>query len=148
MRASDLTLFSGNEIDHFGDDGIDYAANNLAITKNYVHDNFNVGDDNHEDGMQGVIGALPAGVASNNYQGILMDSNEIIRQTDPNLRFPTGLQGIDVFDFRLDLPHRHQQYPNNYFMLGIGFASVHGGLIANNTVVNDGLLPNPVNLPA
>jgi hypothetical protein len=98
LRASDLTLFSGNEIDHFGDDGIDYAANNLAITKNYVHDNFNVGDDNHEDGMQGVIGALPAGVASNNYQGILMDSNEIIRQTDPNLRFPTGLQGIDVFD--------------------------------------------------
>ena len=31
---------------------------------------------------------------------------------------------------------------------GIGFASVHGGLIANNTVVNDGLLPNPYNCKA
>ena len=34
--GADLTLFSGNEIDHFGDDGIDYGASNLSITKNYI----------------------------------------------------------------------------------------------------------------
>jgi Right handed beta helix region len=32
-------LFSGNEIDGFGDDGIDYNASNILITKNYIHDN-------------------------------------------------------------------------------------------------------------
>ena len=34
MRAIN-SLFRGTEIDHFGDDGLDYAANNIAITKNY-----------------------------------------------------------------------------------------------------------------
>ena len=96
--AADLTLFSGNEIDHFGDDGIDYAASNLNITKNYIHDNLDIGDGNHEDAMQGVIGVLPAGVAVNNFQSILIDSNTVIRQTDPNLAFPAGLQGIDAFN--------------------------------------------------
>ena len=31
-------LVTGNEIDHFGDDGIDYGASNISITKNYIHD--------------------------------------------------------------------------------------------------------------
>ena len=48
--------------------------------------------------MQGVIGVLPAGVAVNNFQSILIDSNTVIRQTDPNIAFPTGLQGIDAFN--------------------------------------------------
>ncbi|MGC9959358.1 right-handed parallel beta-helix repeat-containing protein, partial [Roseiarcus sp.] len=92
--AADSTLFSGNEIDHFGDDGIDYAASDLNITKNYIHDNLDIGDGNHPDAMQGVIGVLPAGVAVNNFESILIDSNTVIRQTDPNLAFPGGLQGI------------------------------------------------------
>ena len=54
-------LFANNEIDHFGDDGIDYAASNIAITHNDLHDNLDIGDGNHEDAMQGVIGVLPPG---------------------------------------------------------------------------------------
>ena len=34
------SIFSHNEIDHFGDDGIDYGASNISITHNYIHDNF------------------------------------------------------------------------------------------------------------
>ena len=49
-------IFSNNQIDHFGDDGIDFAASNIAITHNDIHDNVNLGDGNHEDAMQGVIG--------------------------------------------------------------------------------------------
>ena len=96
--TANLTLFSGNEIDHFGDDAIDYAASDLSITKNYIHDNLVINDGNHNDAMQGVIGSLPAGVTVNNFSHILIDSNTIIRQTDPNIKFPAGLQGIDAFD--------------------------------------------------
>ena len=58
LSANQL-VFSNNQIDHFGDDGIDYAASNLAITKNNIHDNLDIGDGNHEDAMQGQIGLLP-----------------------------------------------------------------------------------------
>jgi hypothetical protein len=57
---ADHLLFANNQIDHFGDDGIDYAASNLAITRNDLHDNLGI-DGNHEDAMQGVIGVPGAG---------------------------------------------------------------------------------------
>ena len=49
-------LFSGNEIDHFGDDGIDYAASNILIAKNYIHDDLDPGRRHTRDGMQGISG--------------------------------------------------------------------------------------------
>jgi hypothetical protein len=75
-------LFSGNEIDHFGDDGIDYATSNILITKNYIHDALDLGNGAHPDGMQGYPGA---------FTNVVIDSNRVIRQTNPNLPFPTGL---------------------------------------------------------
>ncbi len=139
LTANDI-LFSGNEIDHFGDDAIDYAASDLNITKNYIHDNLNINDGNHNDAMQGVIGALPAGVAVNNYEYITIDSNTVIRQTDPNLPFPGGLQGIDAFNSNWT----YLWVTNNVVITsacwGISFSSVNGGLIVNNTSVNDGLI--------
>jgi hypothetical protein len=140
---ANLTLFSSNEIDHFGDDGIDYGASQLNILKNYVHDNLNIGDGNHEDAMQGVIGVPVAGVASNDYAYILIDSNTIIRSVDQSLPFPTYLQGIDAFDE----DWTYLTVTNNVVITsacwGIEFSSVHGGLIADNTVVNDGLIAMP-----
>src|SRR5579871_3212352 len=59
--TANQTLFTDNQIDHFGDDGLDYAANNLTITQNYIHDNNSLGDGNHEDAMQGQIGTLASG---------------------------------------------------------------------------------------
>ena len=97
LVASQL-LFSNNQIDHFGDDGLVYAASNLAITHNNVHDNLDIGDGNHEDAMQGVIGVATPGVPVNHFQNVLIDSNLVVRQTDPELSFPTYLQGIDDFN--------------------------------------------------
>ena len=138
-------VFSGNEIDHFGDDGIDYGASDLSITKNYIHDNLNVGDGNHEDAMQGVIGPRAAGVAVNNYEYIPIDSNTIIRQTDSNPQFPTYLQGIDVFDEDWTALTVTNNVVITSACWGIAYASIHGSLIANNTVVNDELLAEPGN---
>ena len=136
-------IFSNNQIDHFGDDGIDYAASNLAITHNDIHDNLDIGDGNHEDAMQGVIGFLPSGATVNYFQNILIDSNLVIRQTDPELSFPTYLQGIDAFDS----DWTNVTVTNNIVITsaceGIAFASVHNSLVANNTVVEDGLVSTP-----
>jgi Right handed beta helix region len=141
--AGNNSLFTNNVIDHFGDDAIDYAANNLAITHNTIHDNLNIGDGNHEDAMQGVIGPISAGVAYNAFSNILIDSNLILRQTDPNLAFPQYLQGIDAFDS----DWTNITVTNNVVVTsscyGINFSSIHGSLIANNTVVDDGLFSTP-----
>ena len=143
ILAGNNLLFTNNVIDHFGDDGIDYAANNLAITHNTIHDNLNIGDGNHEDAMQGQNGPLAAGAALNYFSNILIDSNLVIRQTDPQLAFPQYLQGIDAFDE----DWTNITVTNNVIVTsacsGISFASVHNGLIADNTVVEDGLFPTP-----
>ncbi len=136
-------LFSNNQIDHFGDDGLVYAASNLAITHNNLHDNLDIGDGNHEDAMQGVIGVVTPGVAVNHFQNILIDSNLVVRQTDPELSFPTYLQGID--DFNSDWTN--VTVTNNVVITSachsISFSSIHNSLIANNTVVEDGLVATP-----
>ncbi len=125
-------LVSGNEIDHFGDDGIDYGASNISMIRNYIHDpmDWNIGA--HVDGMQGYPGT---------FTNILIDSNRVIRQTDPNLPFATYLQAIDAFDG----DWTNLTVSNNVVVTkgcwGIGFASVHGGRIINNTVVSDDPMP-------
>ena len=143
ILAANNLLFTNNVIDHFGDDGIDYAANNLAITHNTLHDNLNVGDGNHEDAMQGQNGALPAGAALNYFSNILIDSNLVVRQTDPQLAFPAYLQGIDAFDE----DWTNMTVTNNVVITsacsGILFSSIHNSLVANNTVVEDGLFSTP-----
>jgi hypothetical protein len=131
-------LFSGNEIDHFGDDGIDYAASNILITKNYIHDDLDIGNGAHMDGMQGYPGRPLPPATYVTFSNVVIDSNRIIRQTDPNLPFPTYLQGIDAFDG----DWANLRVTNNFVVTsacwGIGYASVHGGKIINNTVVADG----------
>jgi hypothetical protein len=143
ILAGNNMLVTNNIIDHFGDDAMDYAGNNLAITHNTIHDNLNIGDGNHEDAMQGVNGPLSSGVAYDAFSNILIDSNLIIRQTDPNNPFPQYLQGIDAFDE----DWTNVTVTNNVVVTsacyGIGFASIHNSLIADNTVVEDGLFSTP-----
>jgi hypothetical protein len=139
------SVFSHNEIDHFGDDGLDYGASNISISHNYFHDNFDIGDGNHEDVAQGQNGPLQRGVPFNHFSNVLIDSNLAIRQTDPKIPSPSYLQGIDAFDEEWT----NVTVTNNVIVTsacwGIAFSSVHNGKIINNTVVADGLLPMPGN---
>ncbi|HEY1886148.1 MAG TPA: hypothetical protein VGG86_08860 [Roseiarcus sp.] len=132
------SLFSHNELDHFGDDGIDYGANNISITHNYIHDNLDIGDGNHEDVAQGQNGPRLKGVINNHFSNILIDSNLAIRQTDPKLPFPTYLQGIDAFNEEWT----NVTVSNNVVVTsacwGIVFSSLHNSKIINNTVLDDG----------
>jgi hypothetical protein len=135
---ADKMLVAGNEIDHFGDDGIDYGASNILITKNTIHDpmEWNIGA--HIDGMQGYPGRPVPPATSVTFTNVVIDSNRVIRQTDPNLPFPSYLQAIDAFDGEW----ANLTVSNNVVVTsscwGIGFASVHGGKIINNTVLDDG----------
>ena len=120
LAASQL-VFSNNQIDHFGDDGIVFAGSNLAITQNDMHDNLDIGDGNHEDAMQGVIGVVTPGVAVNHFQNILIDSNLVVRQTEPepflsdlsarDRRLQLGLDERDCDQQRRD----HQRLPFDLF---------------------------------
>jgi hypothetical protein len=143
ILAGNNSIFTNNVIDHFGDDGIDYAASNIAITHNTIHDNLDLADGNHEDAMQGQNGPLAPGVVFNAFSNILIDSNLIARQTDPQLAFPNYLQGIDAFDE----DWTNVTVTNNVVVTsacpGISFSSIHNSLIANNTVLEDGLFPTP-----
>ena len=121
-------LLSGNEIERFGDDGIDFRASNILIAKNYIHDGIYLDDGAHPDGMQGYPG---------NFSNVVIDSNRVIRQTDPNLPFPNFLQGIDAFDGDWTNLTVTNNVVVTYSCWGIGFASVHGGRIINNTVLSD-----------
>jgi len=134
----DETLFTNNFIDNFGDDALDYAASDLIITNNIITNSNDLGDGVHLDAMQGQIGDVQPGVESNQYKNILIDSNLVIRQTDPNLKFPGLLQGIDAFDS----DWHNVTVTNNVVITnayhGIAYYSLHGGVIINNTVLFDG----------
>jgi hypothetical protein len=141
VLAGNNSMATTTEVDHFGDDGFDYAGNNIALTHLNIHDIFSVNDGNHPDAMQGIIGANSPRTSYNAFSNILIDSNRIIRNTDPTIPFPTGMQGIDAFDE----DWTNMTVTNNVIVTtacwGMDLASIHDSLVANNTVLDDG---NPI----
>jgi hypothetical protein len=142
--GADKTLFAGNEIDHFNIDGIEMMANDLIITDNRIHSVINPKSGAHTDGMQGQVGiAPPAGQTYNTYSHILIERNWVQNIADPWVQslpaLQNYLQGIDAFDSNwVDV-----KILNNVVIThschGINFQSTHDSLIANNTVLWDGL---------
>jgi hypothetical protein len=145
ILEANSVLFSNNELDHFVDDGIDYMGNNIAITKTSIHDAETDNNGNHPDAIQGNAGSLSRGVAYNQYSNILIDSNMVIRRTDPTLSLPTEMQGISQFD----ADYTNVTITNNVVITracyGLEGGSDYNALIANNTVLDDGdtSIPEP-----
>ena len=142
--GTDHTLFSGNTINDFGDDAIDYDANNLTISNNVITNSEILGDGVHTDAMQGQLHKGPGYDSTDvqKYSNISITGNLIISQTDPNLKYPNpGLQGIDAFDS----DWTNVSVTNNTVIVtayhGISFSSVHNAIISNNTVMPAGTLP-------
>jgi len=133
---ADQTLFISNTINNFGDDAVDFAANNLVITNNQITNNLNLSDGNHNDCMQGQIGPTGQSIPGGNvYNNITITRNVCIAQTNPRLTFPGTIQGIDAFNSNWNnLVVRNNTVIVNAWH-GIAFASVHGGIIAENTVL-------------
>ena len=113
------------------------------ITHNYIHDNFDAGDvATNEDAMQGQIGPILSGrLFYNAFSNILIDSNPH-HPTDStrSSRSRPHLARDRRLRRGLDEPDRdeHQLVAATSACWGIGYGSVHGGRIINNTVVDDG----------
>ncbi len=140
----DNSLFSGNTINNFGDDALDFTGyNNLFMTNNTFTNSNNDGDGNHEDFFQGYTAGERPVIAHSN---ILISGNTLIRQTgatgSPGVTaFPANIQGIDIFDGQT-VPWNNVQVLGNTIITssywGIGLLDTDSGLIANNTVLDDG----------
>lgn len=129
--ANDMLLDS-NTIDNYGDDGIDFAGNRIMIHANRLTNNRDIGDGNHNDGMQGQIGR---GVQGTVYDSVTIDGNAVLGQTVAGLPFPGDLQGISAFD----MDWSNLKAVNNDIVVnayhGLAFYSCHGCLLANNVVL-------------
>ena len=127
---SDNTTIDNNEFHDWAADALDYAANNLVIVNNYIHDAYQLSDGAHVDGMQGFIGR-PL------YHDILIDSNVVNYATKRhNFDTVTALLngGIDETDqdwTRVVVTNNVSIFPNHT----IDFGDCHDCLIAGNTAL-------------
>lgn len=135
-------LVRGNTIDHFGDDGIDFGQgtgtgtiSNIELSRNIITNNLNIGDNNHNDGIQGWV--LNGTTGTN----VLIDSNLVIAQTTA-LPWAGSMQGISEFDGAWD----GIQITNNVVMAaayhGIALYGAHNSTIINNTVFGNFVAAN------
>ena len=126
------TLIYQTLIDHFFDDGIDYADTGMLIQGNFIKNSEVDGDGVHSDGMQ----AQPASETTV-VQNITITGNTIIRLADPSLPFPQNLQGIDQFDG----VYKNVLVQNNSIVTsalqGIAYYGTQGLTVFNNTVAGD-----------
>jgi len=136
-------LVRGNTIDHFGDDGIDFGQGtgsgtigNIEISGNVITNNLDIGDGNHNDGIQGWVLNGTTG------HDVTIESNVVIVKTDPNLPWKGSMQGISEFDGAWD----GIQITNNVVMAaayhGIALYGAHNSTIINNTVFGNFVAPN------
>ncbi len=139
-QKSEFVLLSGNTIDYFSDDGIDYGSSHALIENNRITNSIEDGDGFHRDAMQGQPYNEDTVV-----EDVVIRNNTVIRLLDPNLPWPGYLQGIDAFDGI----YKSVVVTGNVVVTdawqGISYYGVHGLLIKNNVLLGDSgkVLPCP-----
>jgi hypothetical protein len=128
---NDHTLIENNEIDHFGEDALDWGGQSVVIRFNHCHDPVASGNVAiHQDCMQGFVQSVN--------RDIWLDSNLIIFQEDANLLFNDGTitlnSAIAVTNsqwFRVNVTNNRIYWLN---IAGIGLGGCDSCLAANNTL--------------
>ena len=129
MIVGSNNVVDGNIIDHFADDGINVIASNVSITGNRITNNHEIGDGNHNDGIQGWTAR---GQVNEN---VLIADNVVINSTDPGLLLPGGMQGITIFDGKWqNLRVLRNRVITNVWH-GITVSGVTDSVVEGNTVV-------------
>jgi hypothetical protein len=131
------TLVDSNRINHFDSDAIRIQSDNTTVTRNVI---------TNASSFDGVaftavtmFSTSPDGNTAYERQNLVFDSNIVIDQTDPNLKYPAPvLGGMTMFTNDWD----NVNFTNNIFIVSakhdVTFFSVHGGICSNNTVLDDG----------
>ncbi|RVU07555.1 right-handed parallel beta-helix repeat-containing protein [Novosphingobium umbonatum] len=142
---SRLVFITGNQIDRFLHDGIDFGSSHMVITDNRLTNRINAGDAKavHPDFMQGqppgAFGPTPTPVAD-----IRIERNFGIVQTTPDLPFahladPSFVvQGINIFDGDWTRVVIRNNVIITHAFHGITLMGAHDSQIVNNTVISDG----------
>lgn len=127
-------LISGNVIDNFAGDGIDHQASHIRIEDNHITNGHDICNNQcvHNDGIQGWNWNNRPGIVNTD---VVINSNEIVVQTDPNLVLPAdAIQGITIFNGDWD----GVQITNNVIVAtawhGITIFRARNVSIINNTV--------------
>jgi hypothetical protein len=126
------SIVEKNVIENFGDDGIDFTAGGVAILDNYVADNHDIGDGNHNDGIQGWT-FDPAGE-----KDVVISGNTLIDETVPGLPMRGVMQGITIFDGKWSNVSILDNYVRTDAWHGIALYGARDSRIDGNTVVGDG----------
>jgi len=136
-------LVRGNSIDHFGDDGIDFGQGtgagtlgNLEISRNVLRNNLDLGDGNHNDGIQGWV--LNGTTGTN----VLIDGNLLIARADPALPWAGAMQGISEFDGAFEGVHIVNNAVIAAAYHGIALYGARNSTIINNTVFGNFVAQN------
>lgn len=138
----DSLLCTGNKIDYFANDGIDFTAHNTVISLNRITNHYGLWETGlHPDAMQGWVAWYDTFV-----ENVTIDKNTIINSTGAYSTvppIPTGIgddamQGISIFTG----DWRNITVTNNVVVAsswtGISLFGITGGLVANNTVIQQG----------
>lgn len=141
LRGSSL-LVTGNTIDYFANDGIQFSSSDTIISHNVVSNHYGLWNDGfHHDGMQGWT-AYDETFTTN----VTIDSNMVLASTGAYATIPaipTGagddyMQGISIFNGAWD----NLTVTNNVVTAGayhgMSFYGIRDSVIANNTVIGKG----------
>jgi hypothetical protein len=138
---TDNSTVDHSEFDHFVQDDVDYAGNNMVFTHNHLHDLINTSSGAHIDFMQGFTFT-----AGPDYHDILIDSNVMIQQEDANLPFTGFAIALDGGINLTDESWVRQAITNNIIAVGqhaILVGSCHDCLVSGNTMLLGSLTAQP-----
>jgi hypothetical protein len=133
---SSNVLLSENNINHFGEDGIDLLSNNVALVGNKILDPINLANGVHPDGHQ----TQNAGFAPGPYFNVTLDRETVIERTEPNNPYPQHITFAQVGQTTNLRVTNSVGSVSNCPGLNIG-DKTHNSVIANNTIVGNGIAP-------
>lgn len=126
------TLFTHNELDHYGNDAIDMSASNFATTWNFIHDPLNLGDGAHPDGHQSQISASYPGPFNN----VLIDHDDVYERLDAiNPYMQNTTWGQIGRGSNWTVTNNIGETSN---CPGMAFVYLYNSTIANNTMIGNG----------
>ena len=125
-------LIENNEVYRVTGDGIDYDCSTCIVRKNYIHDQINIGDSIHQDGIQGQMVFSNAEV----HHDVTIDSNTVIARVDPSLIFPACSSGMTEQNGSWWNVNVYNNLTITAAFPGISEANVTNLNIINNTVLS------------
>jgi hypothetical protein len=135
--AGSNTLVDNNRINHFNNDAIRIEADSISVTNNVLTNAISY--DQSPYAFVNMFASSPDGTTAYERKNLIVDSNTMIAQTDPSLKYAsTIVAGVNSFTNDWS----NLTFTNNIIIVpakhAVTLFSVHGGTVSNNDVLDDG----------